>query len=189
MCGKCPTMWGVQEAEEALQMHQQSSGPSGPAVRLSATRLVIATKVGTTASAALTVRAVGTAAFRYFWTRSVQRPSVAVPDTENGSAQKLASDGTSEQSGFYLCDAEGSIMPGEERTFEFMWKPTQQGMATEAWQLHTSPQCMPDFEPTPVRFSCGSSSFQCQGTFICTCIIQLRCTGGTARRRCEARQR
>lgn len=142
----------LQEAEDALNSTQEASGPAGPAVRLSASRLVLTATVGTTTSATLTVRAVGTAAFRFYWTRSVQRPSAATPASSGGAAANTVSDPTDEQSGFYMYNASGSIMPGEERTFEFMWKPTGQGMATEVWQLHTSPQCVDGFEPPQVSF-------------------------------------
>ena len=112
---------------------------------------------GTTASQTLTVRCVGTAAFRFYWTRTVQRPAVAAPDTSmhatsEAVVQSAAEEPISEQSGFYMYSTTGSIMPGEERTFEFMWKPTQQNMATELWQMYTSPPCVPGFEPPQVRF-------------------------------------
>lgn len=142
----------VQEAEEALQMQQEASEPVGPAVRLSASRLVLTAAVGGTASATLTVRAVGTAAFRYHWTRLVQRPDSLIPSR----AAQTVSDSIHQQSGFYMYNLSGSMMPGEERTFEFMWKPAQQGMATEAWQLHTSPHCVTGFEPSQVCRLCLS---------------------------------
>jgi hypothetical protein len=144
----------MQEAEDALKLQQADTGPSGPAVRLSAVRLVLTAIVGATSCATLTVRAVGTAGFQYHWTRSVPRPAlatIAAGRTGISTAISIVHETPVEQSGFYMCHASGEFMPGEDRTFEFMWKPTQQGMATELWQLHTSPPCVPGFEPPQVR--------------------------------------
>lgn len=119
-------------------------------MRLSATRLVLTATVGYTASAKLTVRAVGTAAFRFYWTRSIQKCTLPGQPESNKENSGACVDSIQQQTEFYMYNATGCIMPGEEKTFEFMWKPIREGMVTEAWQLCTFPHCVPGFEPPEV---------------------------------------
>ena len=103
-----------------------AAAPKGPVAEIAPERLVFDCKLGDSAAGTVTLRATGDAAVYFSWSPS--RPQDPLP---GGRAQHVRA--------FYLAAHAGSVLPGEEVQFKFLFKPDCAGVFTEHWHLHVSP--------------------------------------------------
>jgi hypothetical protein len=116
----------VQEVEDAKAAALVAQGARGPAVELSSHRLLFDCLQGHSCMACVTLRATGCAAVYFAWSHA--RPEFPFPAVQSDEA-----------SAFYLPIQSGSILPGEEQVFTFLFKPHRAGMFTERWRLCVQP--------------------------------------------------
>lgn len=132
-----------QHAAEAAEAARAAAVVVGPRLTLSAQHLSMPhCAVGHTATAAVTVRNVGTTALFFRWAREARD---LPPGARRGGERW-----------FYLSDQVGCLLPDEQREFSFSFRSSVPGVFHDRWRLATSPELSAAHAPAALTLTAVS---------------------------------